>query len=134
MQIELRGRISRPDAAEYAKKRVRSALDHLSFSIPSVQVRLGQQDGDAVCRLVCELRFSQYGMASRSLVVEASSDNLVEAIEHAADRAAERAERVLGKGRERPSGTYLVCAETEDAAEPWTLDSEPRSHVLAIVG
>jgi hypothetical protein len=126
MQLEIRGRISRPDALDYAKKTVRRALDAFAHAIPHVQIRLGQQDGDAVCRLICEVRIPHTGGAPRTLVIEAASDSFMEAIEHAALRAAERVMRELGDRRERPSGAYLMEAHafTTRTPTPWQMDSD----------
>lgn len=120
MQVEIRGRVSRQGAVDYADKRVRFALDHLAHAAFHVQVRLHTEGRDNKCRLICELRATpRMGVPApglighKVLVVEASSDDLFEAIDHAADRLRQSASREIARSRERTSERILVHLDDE---------------------
>jgi hypothetical protein len=116
MHIEIRGKSNGIAYVHAAKRALREGFARIARYVPRVQLRLANADGEATCRLICELRSAHPGQsteARRALVVEASSDDILDAVAFAIDRAIERVSRAMGLPTNNMHYTHIVLASGE---------------------
>jgi hypothetical protein len=124
MKLNIREGIAGHHGHEYAERRLNMALGRHQERVAHVAVRIEKEGVWTKCRILVSLRKPEAigedryvrreegrvgpGVraaltSQRMIVVEASSDDVFEAIDHAAERAAVRVVRECERALERPS-------------------------------
>jgi ribosome-associated translation inhibitor RaiA len=115
MRVESRSIHTERETETYADRRVEFALGRHREHVSHVSIRIEREGVWHKCRIRIALRKN----AHRMIVVEASSDDRFEAVDHAAERAAARVVKECERAQERPServvSRLLSEAEESDA-------------------
>jgi ribosome-associated translation inhibitor RaiA len=115
MRIESRSLHAERETEAYAERRVSTALGRHREHVSHVLIRIEREGLWHKCRVLVALKTNVH----RMIVVEASSDDSLEAVDHAAERAAARVFKACERVRERPServvSRLLTEAEESDA-------------------
>jgi ribosomal subunit interface protein len=99
MRIDIRGNVDlSPALAQYAERRLQSALGRFSRRLPVITVRLTDENGprggvDKRCHVALSMP------PSTAMVIQESHVDLYAAIDYAADRAARAVTREMGRRR-----------------------------------
>lgn len=128
MHVNIREGFAGRYGHDYAEKRLQLALGRHRNRIGQVSVRLEKESVWTKCRVLVSLQTSdgspQHGDRSfkpiashRMIVVEATADDVFEAIDQAAERAAMRVSRECERSQERPSERVVARLLADEEAE-----------------
>jgi ribosome-associated translation inhibitor RaiA len=138
MKLNIREGIAGHHGHEYAERRLNMALGRHQERVAHVAVRIEKEGVWTKCRILVSLRKPEATgeerhvqrtiggrvakasplTSQRMIVVEASSDDVFEAIDHAAERAAVRVVRECERALERPSERVISRLLAEQELEP----------------
>jgi ribosomal subunit interface protein len=115
MKLQVRQTALKANSHEHAERRLQIALGRHHDRVGHVSVRLEKENVRHKCRILVSLRkpdasgprlndrYARPLSSTRMIVVEATSDELFEAIDLAAERAAARVTKECERAQDRPS-------------------------------